>query len=147
MGTCRASLWVLVCNVRRWNVSGSNQERVLGGASCRGSWVEPFTDDKEGSSMRTSWRAQLTWSCVDMCWTLCWINVTNKWSCSIQCYTPEAALQLRTDWDIRTKVGFKDGAARHQPWVSHFECSFLALLQHATKNNQISLGLSVCCLL
>uniref|UniRef100_G3PP64 RAB36, member RAS oncogene family n=1 Tax=Gasterosteus aculeatus aculeatus TaxID=481459 RepID=G3PP64_GASAC len=33
-----------------------------------------------------------------------------------KCYTPEAALQLRTDWDIRAKVGFKDGAARHQPW-------------------------------
>ncbi|XP_037315381.1 ras-related protein Rab-36 isoform X2 [Pungitius pungitius] len=33
-----------------------------------------------------------------------------------KCYTPHASLQLRTDWDIRAKVGFKDGATRHQPW-------------------------------
>ncbi|KAM4556523.1 ras-related protein Rab-36 [Fundulus diaphanus] len=33
-----------------------------------------------------------------------------------QCYTPEASLQLKTDWDIQAKAAFKDKATRLQPW-------------------------------
>ncbi|XP_069029347.1 ras-related protein Rab-36 [Embiotoca jacksoni] len=33
-----------------------------------------------------------------------------------KCYTPEASLLLKTDWDIQAKAACKDRAARHQPW-------------------------------
>ncbi|XP_047188102.1 ras-related protein Rab-36 isoform X3 [Scophthalmus maximus] len=33
-----------------------------------------------------------------------------------QCYTTEASLQLKEDWDTRAKAACKDSAARHQPW-------------------------------
>ncbi|XP_041847290.1 ras-related protein Rab-36 isoform X1 [Melanotaenia boesemani] len=33
-----------------------------------------------------------------------------------KCYTPEASLQLKRDWDVKTKTACKDRAARHQPW-------------------------------
>ncbi|KAM6920042.1 ras-related protein Rab-36 isoform 2-T2 [Lycodopsis pacificus] len=33
-----------------------------------------------------------------------------------KCYTPNASLQLKKDWDIQAKAACKDGAARHQPW-------------------------------
>nr|XP_043887982.1 ras-related protein Rab-36 [Solea senegalensis] len=31
-------------------------------------------------------------------------------------YTPEASLQLKTDWDAQTKAACKDRATRHLPW-------------------------------
>ncbi|XP_034468656.1 ras-related protein Rab-36 [Hippoglossus hippoglossus] len=33
-----------------------------------------------------------------------------------KCYTPEASLQLKKDWDIKAKVTCKDRAAGHQLW-------------------------------
>ncbi|KAM3604762.1 uncharacterized protein V6R79_015913 [Siganus canaliculatus] len=33
-----------------------------------------------------------------------------------KCYTPVAALQLQTDWDVHAKAACKDRATRHQPW-------------------------------
>ncbi|KAI3374476.1 hypothetical protein L3Q82_006301 [Scortum barcoo] len=33
-----------------------------------------------------------------------------------KCYTPEASLQLKKDWDIQTKAACKDQATKHQPW-------------------------------
>ncbi|XP_069367190.1 ras-related protein Rab-36 isoform X1 [Paralichthys olivaceus] len=33
-----------------------------------------------------------------------------------KCYTPEASMQLKKDWDVQAKVACKDRAARHQPW-------------------------------
>ncbi|XP_042354276.1 ras-related protein Rab-36 [Plectropomus leopardus] len=33
-----------------------------------------------------------------------------------KCYTANASLQLKTDWDPQAKAACKDGAARHQPW-------------------------------
>ncbi|XP_026169612.1 ras-related protein Rab-36 isoform X2 [Mastacembelus armatus] len=33
-----------------------------------------------------------------------------------KCYTPEASLQLKKDWDIQAKASCKDRSARHQPW-------------------------------
>uniref|UniRef100_A0A8D3BE36 Ras-related protein Rab-36 n=1 Tax=Scophthalmus maximus TaxID=52904 RepID=A0A8D3BE36_SCOMX len=32
------------------------------------------------------------------------------------CYTTEASLQLKEDWDTRANAACKDSAARHQPW-------------------------------
>ncbi|XP_028283648.1 ras-related protein Rab-36 isoform X2 [Parambassis ranga] len=33
-----------------------------------------------------------------------------------KCYTPEASLQMKKDWDSQAKEACKDRAARHQPW-------------------------------
>uniref|UniRef100_A0A3B4THU0 Ras-related protein Rab-36 n=2 Tax=Seriola dumerili TaxID=41447 RepID=A0A3B4THU0_SERDU len=33
-----------------------------------------------------------------------------------KCYTPEASLQLKKDWDNQAKEACNDRAARHQPW-------------------------------
>ncbi|XP_044074680.1 ras-related protein Rab-36 isoform X2 [Siniperca chuatsi] len=33
-----------------------------------------------------------------------------------KCYTPEASLQLKKDWDVQAKAACKDRAGRHQPW-------------------------------
>nr|XP_019962270.1 PREDICTED: ras-related protein Rab-36-like [Paralichthys olivaceus]XP_019962279.1 PREDICTED: ras-related protein Rab-36-like [Paralichthys olivaceus] len=33
-----------------------------------------------------------------------------------KCYTPEASMQMKKDWDVQAKVACKDRAARHQPW-------------------------------
>ncbi|KAF3698886.1 Ras-related protein Rab-36 [Channa argus] len=33
-----------------------------------------------------------------------------------KCYTPEASLELKKDWDIQTKAACSDRAARQQPW-------------------------------
>lgn len=66
------------------------------------------------------------------------INVSIFCPCSFQCYTPEASLQLKKDWDIQAKAACKDRATRHQPWVSHFwvNTSFLALLEHRIKHSR-----------
>uniref|UniRef100_A0A8D3BE25 Ras-related protein Rab-36-like n=1 Tax=Scophthalmus maximus TaxID=52904 RepID=A0A8D3BE25_SCOMX len=36
--------------------------------------------------------------------------------CRVNCYTTEASLQLKEDWDTRANAACKDSAARHQPW-------------------------------
>lgn len=46
-------------------------------------------------------------------------HVSSICSCCFQCYTPEASLQLKKDWDIQATASCKDRATRHQPWVSH----------------------------
>uniref|UniRef100_A0A3B4B1U7 Ras-related protein Rab-36 n=1 Tax=Periophthalmus magnuspinnatus TaxID=409849 RepID=A0A3B4B1U7_9GOBI len=33
-----------------------------------------------------------------------------------KCYTPEASLQLKQDWDLQIKASCKDRACRQQPW-------------------------------
>lgn len=43
------------------------------------------------------------------------LGLINVWPYSFQYYTPEASLQLKTDWGIQAKATCKDRAARHQP--------------------------------
>ncbi|XP_041847291.1 ras-related protein Rab-36 isoform X2 [Melanotaenia boesemani] len=46
-----------------------------------------------------------------------------------KCYTPEASLQLKRDWDVKTKTACKDRAARHQPFCKDvFERDYKATI-------------------
>ncbi|XP_069367192.1 ras-related protein Rab-36 isoform X2 [Paralichthys olivaceus] len=46
-----------------------------------------------------------------------------------KCYTPEASMQLKKDWDVQAKVACKDRAARHQPFCKNvFERDYKATI-------------------
>lgn len=34
--------------------------------------------------------------------------------CVLQCYNPQACLQMKEDWNVKAKLAFKDRATRQQ---------------------------------